>query len=65
MPYYGKACTARVTHVAAHQTGRTHIVPDRQRRAMAPGMRVSRTGNKYYEARRNRSDLKGARKKRF
>jgi hypothetical protein len=46
----------RVTKPTSHQTGRTHIVPDRKIHAMKPGMRVSRTGHSYWEARKNRSD---------
>lgn len=44
------------------QTGvRKSIKSDRQYKAKLPGKRVSSTGRKYTETRRNRSDLKGKR----
>jgi hypothetical protein len=38
------------------QTGRTNIAIDRKIQAKAPGKRISKSGNVYYEARANRSD---------
>lgn len=32
---------------------------DNQRKALKPGKRISKNGNVYYEARKNRSDIKG------
>ena len=41
------------------QTGeRKSIAKDRARKALPPGLRISETGNIYFENRRNRSDLK-------
>ena len=42
-----------------HQTGRTTKKIDKTLNALAPGKRVSRYGNVYYEYRKNRSDMKG------
>jgi len=42
-----------------HQTGKTNAKKDRQLDALSPGHRVSRRGKKYYEGRKNRSDLFG------
>lgn len=40
------------------QTGETiDILADMARKAKAPGKRISRTGNIYWETRRNRSDV--------
>jgi len=42
------------------QTGKTiDIEADKKRGALKPGPRISKNGNKYYEARKNRSDRKG------
>ena len=44
------------------QTGkRKSITADKARKAGGSGKRVSATGNKYWETRRNRSDQKGKR----
>ena len=41
------------------QTGeRKSIAKDRARKALKPGLRISESGNIYFENRRNRSDLK-------
>jgi len=40
-----------------YQTGKTTIALDRKIQAKEPGMRTSKSGKKYYEARRNRSDI--------
>lgn len=44
-----------------HQTGKTNIPRDRRIRktALKPGLRISARGNKYFEGRKNRSDLHG------
>jgi hypothetical protein len=39
-----------------HQTGRTHVKPDKRRTAMPPGKRRSASGKTYVETRKNRSD---------
>jgi hypothetical protein len=41
------------------QIGRSNLARDRKRKALAPGKRISKTGNVYWETRKNRSDLKG------
>jgi len=38
---------------------RKSIIRDLSRKARAPGLRLSRTGKKYWETRENRSDIKG------
>ena len=44
---------------STRQTGTSNMVRDRKRKALAPGKRISKKGNIYYENRRNRSDVKG------
>lgn len=41
------------------QTGKTNIHFDKLLKAKPPGWRKSRSGKKYFEARKNRSDLRG------
>ena len=41
------------------QTGKTTIKIDAKRKALAPGKRVSSSGNVYWETRKNRSDSPG------
>ena len=45
-----------------HQTGRTNVPKDRKVLAMPPGKRRSASGKTYVENRRNRSDLRKARR---
>lgn len=57
---------ARVGFVGAMgtypQTGsRKSVKADRARKAMPPGNRISKSGNLYFENRKNRSDRKGSR----
>lgn len=48
----------RVTRTRkVHQTGRTHIKRDSKLTAKKPGLRRSASGKKYYESRKNRSDV--------
>ncbi len=55
-----KTKTGRILKASTRQTGkRKSIEKDRKRKALAPGKRISKNGNIYYERRRNRSDLKG------
>jgi hypothetical protein len=50
----------RVLKRVKYQTGkRKSIKKDKVRKALPPGLRVSRSGKKYWETRRNRSDLFG------
>jgi hypothetical protein len=39
------------------RTGKTNIPIDRKRNALLSGKRISKSGNIYYEKRKNRSDL--------
>ncbi len=41
------------------QTGKTNIKADVKREALAPGKRISKAGNVYWETRKNRSDSIG------
>lgn len=41
------------------QVGRTTKSRDKARKALPPGKRISKTGNVYYETRKNRSDMPG------
>ena len=41
------------------QTGKTIVKIDAKRKALAPGKRISSSGNIYYENRKNRSDSPG------
>ncbi len=55
-----KTTKAKIIYEYKTQTGkRKSIKKDRKRKALAPGKRISKNGNIYYERRRNRSDLKG------
>lgn len=50
----------RVIEISDHQIGkRKSIKKDRERKALPPGKRMSKTGNIYYEYRRNRTDKQG------
>jgi hypothetical protein len=42
--------------------GKTTKRVDRKRKALAPGVRISKYGNKYTETRANRSDKKAGRR---
>ena len=57
----GRKPRGRVIAATNRQTGRSDLARDRQRKAMQPGKRRSRTGRVYYETRKNRSDQKGKR----
>lgn len=43
-----------------HQTGKTVVKRDIGRGAIMPGVRISRNGKKYYEYRKNRTDMGGS-----
>jgi hypothetical protein len=50
----------KVLKIVKYQTGtRKSILKDKQRKALPPGKRRSKSGKTYWETRRNRSDLKG------
>jgi hypothetical protein len=60
----GKKATAKRTMSAkvrqsTRQTGTSKLTRDLKKPALAPGRRVSKAGNVYYERRRNRSDKPG------
>lgn len=42
-----------------HQRGKSRTKRDKKRKALPPGLRRSRNGKLYYEARKNRTDLHG------
>jgi len=48
---------SRVLKNVKRQTGKTNRKVDSKRRALHPGKRLSKSGNTYYETRKNRSDL--------
>jgi len=51
-----------ILKVIGKQSGvRKSISRDRQRKALPPGKRRSRTGRIYWETRKNRSDKRGSR----
>ena len=41
------------------QVGKSNTKKDAARKALAPGKRISKTGNTYWETRKNRSDVPG------
>ena len=43
-----------------HQTGKSNKLVDESRNALLGGKRQSKSGNIYYEYRKNRTDLKGS-----
>ena len=42
------------------QVGKTTVDVDKARKALLPRKRISKSGNVYWETRRNRSDSKGS-----
>jgi len=42
------------------QIGRSNVKVDAKLKALLPGKRISKTGNIYYEGRKNRSDAQGS-----
>lgn len=42
------------------QVGKTSKAIDSKRQALMPGKRISKSGNVYWETRKNRSDAKGS-----
>lgn len=47
-----------VLRAGNYQTGSSVTSKDQTKLALKPGFRMSRNGHKYYEYRKNRSDLK-------
>jgi hypothetical protein len=56
---YAFIMPGRTVRPKKYQTGKSHKGKDKPRNAMTPGYRVSAKGKRYYEGRKNRSDLKG------
>jgi hypothetical protein len=50
----------RNLNVSSHQTGKSDKGRDETRHALLPGKRISKSGNKYYENRSNRSDKRNS-----
>jgi len=50
--------TGRVIKAGFRQIGESVIAKDMKKIAMKPGLRISKDGHKYYEYRKNRTDLK-------
>jgi len=46
----------RTLRAVKYQTGRSSTKADSPRKAMLPGKRISKSGKKYWETRKNRSD---------
>lgn len=59
MPRKTKSLTQKLR--TRRQTGSSKTSADKARKAKRPGWRTSRSGNPYYETRRNRSDRPGKR----
>lgn len=59
MTVYSNRGKAKTISPVRHQTGRTNKIVDFPLDALPPGWRISKEGNIYYEARKNRSDLWG------
>ena len=53
----------RTIRAVKRMKGKSVRSADRKRTALKPGLRISKSGKKYWETRRNRSDL--SRKKRL
>lgn len=51
----------RVLKSSTRQTGKSNTKRDKARKAMPPGKRRSKSGRKYSEYRKNRTDKKGSR----
>lgn len=48
---------ARTLKVLKQSKGLTNKLADLAHKALKPGLRISKTGNLYYETRKNRSDV--------
>jgi len=51
----------RTIHTVNYQRGKSNTRKDAKRHALTPGRRRSRSGRKYNETRKNRSDKRGSR----
>jgi len=55
-----KRTKPKIVYSKKRQTGeRLDFDADKKRQALPPGLRISKTGKKYYEYRKSRSDIKG------
>ena len=63
MTIFGRKVThGRTVRQLPKQTGITpDLERDKSRKALTPGKRISKTGNVYWETRKNRSDKMGKR----
>lgn len=56
--FYEKRLSGKVLRVIKHQTGsKSNLIVDREKTALKPGKRLSKTGHIYWETRKNRSDV--------
>ena len=53
-----KAKLPRMVKRVKYQRGKSNTKADKKRRAMPSGLRRSKTGNLYWETRKNRTDKK-------
>ncbi len=59
---FGRKRKPRVVKEYKKQTGsRKSLTKDRERKALPPSKRISKSGKEYTETRRNRSDKTGSR----
>jgi len=49
----------KIVYKKEHQIGTSNKKRDKVRKALPPGKRISKSGNIYWEGRKNRSDLSG------
>lgn len=56
---FGFKSPQKVVYEKDRQTGKTNKKRDKVRKALPPGKRISKTGNQYYEYRKNRTDING------
>jgi len=56
---------SRVIKTSNRQIGKSNLKRDKKLKALKPGKRISRNNKVYYELRKNRSDKKGLKIKKF
>lgn len=55
-----KRKSPKVVYSKKRQTGkRLDFEADKKRKALPPGLRISKSGKKYYEYRKDRTDIQG------
>lgn len=57
--FLGDTRKPKVVEIVKHQNGKTNLKRDKVRNALPSGKRISKSGNVYYEYRKNRSDMIG------